>query len=200
MNSESLFLILEASFVALLRVAVSAMQPHCRQGLPWRLACSLAFLWFGPSPSLASTIATLFPGRRFGTWSSKGLRAEEKLSWDCGPPDAARKTQTPRGEWSAFCRPQGTRYGTKCHRLWSAWPQALPWYAQMLSFSPLVTSHLPRCQEALKTFSWAMYTERRKSWRRKGERRQEETYLRNNSQCLLRARLYTRQFTLQYII
>lgn len=166
------------------------MQPHCRQGLPWRLACSLAFIWFGPSPSLASTIASLFPRRRFRTWSRRGWEQRRSSAGTVVPLRQPSKLKTPRGAWSAFCHPQGTRYGTKCRRLWPAGPQALPWHAQMLSFSPLVTSHLPRCQEALKIFLWAMYGERRKSWRRKGERRQGENYLRNNSQCLLHARLY----------
>ena len=142
-----------------------------------------------------------------GQWGDESSREAQLglCSWCRRPlmqtsPDADVKTQTPRGEWSASCHLQGTRYGAKCHRLWPAWPRALPWHAQMLSFSSLVTAHWPRCQEALKIFSWAIYGERRKSWRRKGERRQEETYLRNNSQCLPHARLYPRQFTLQYII
>lgn len=63
-----------------------------------------------------------------------------------------------------------------------------PTTPQILSFSPLVRSHLPRCQEpvlgfhprALKVFLWAMYKEKRK--RKDGKKeRQGKNHLPSNS-------------------
>ena len=142
-----------------------------------------------------------------GQWGDESSREAQLglCSWCRRPlmqtsPDADVKTQDTKRWVICLLSPAGNQVWSQMSQAVTSLASSLALARQMLSFSSLVTSHWPRCQEALKIFSWAIYGERRKSWRRKGERRQEETYLRNNSQCLPHARLYPRQFTLQYII
>lgn len=164
------------------------MWSHCRQGLPLRLACILAFIWFGLSPSLAAAVAKLFPRgetTNLGQWGDQSSGEVQLGLWS---PDADVETETPRGEWPAFCHWWGTRYGTKCHRLWPAWPHALPCHPRTLSFGPSVTCHLPGCQELVLEFHPGalnnllvgnVWREEEEMERRK--ERREEIHLLNNS-------------------
>lgn len=125
----------------LFSVEVSATRPKRQAGTSLQISMFLAFLGFGLSPSLASAVAKLFPGRRLGTRDRERITAAMGSGQD-GAPDADVETEAPKGEGSAFCGSQGIRWETECPR-WDRLCLCLARPPPAPAFCPSVTSHLP---------------------------------------------------------